>query len=457
MTEESTTIVEEVAADVPDSIDADDPRRRLFERRAEWGLEGHWKRYVLSDASGEDEDDDDWDLSVTLPGGKAPISRWLSTERAEQLLRTEPTTVAAIEGLNAFRFGTDELEVALRSLSPMAVLQLRCLPWAERISQAVDPADDLDAEEVPLDDSIGRNEPWRIEIRDTPSPLEVRIGTASDRFKVFSRPPTSNLVTLTVRGFDVRRHDPAKAELEVLLGNLAFELDLKYNIAFSAQTTSDASGSRRPGSRGRRDASPTYPTQEYSREPLSLYWYGRSASNMPLLQYLAFYQVLEFHFPQFFQRELVTRLKTELKDPRFQANDDAQITRLLSLIGAGTGRRAAESDQLAATIRACVTSETLLDFVNTESTVKLAVTGKRVLDGVAQLNLDDKSHDLRDQVAKRVYAIRCRIVHTKDDEEAYGSRMLLPFSGEAARLGSDIALVRFLAQKVLIASSQYRR
>ena len=61
--------------------------------------------------------------------------------------------------------------------------------------------------------------------------------------------------------------------------------------------------------------------------------------------------------------------------------------------------------------------------------------------------------DLRADVAERIYDIRCKIVHTKSDSRDGSVELLLPFSPEADQLSNDIALVQFIAQKVLIASS----
>jgi hypothetical protein len=54
-------------------------------------------------------------------------------------------------------------------------------------------------------------------------------------------------------------------------------------------------------------------------------------------------------------------------------------------------------------------------------------------------------------VASRIYDLRCRIVHTKDDAEI---ELLLPFSTDLAHIKYDIDLVEFLARKVLIASGK---
>lgn len=61
--------------------------------------------------------------------------------------------------------------------------------------------------------------------------------------------------------------------------------------------------------------------------------------------------------------------------------------------------------------------------------------------------------DLRNDVADRLYDIRCKIVHTKSDNRNGDTELLLPFSKEAEQLHYDIELIEYLAQRTLIASS----
>ncbi len=55
-------------------------------------------------------------------------------------------------------------------------------------------------------------------------------------------------------------------------------------------------------------------------------------------------------------------------------------------------------------------------------------------------------------MAKRIYAIRNRVVRTKVGFE--GREPLLPFDPTTRHLRHDIELVEFLARKVLVASSR---
>ncbi len=69
-----------------------------------------------------------------------------------------------------------------------------------------------------------------------------------------------------------------------------------------------------------------------------------------------------------------------------------------------------------------------------------------------RLQIREESADHREAVAKRIYAIRNKIVHTKGGGE--GNEPLFPFDAEVAYLGHDLDLMSFLARKTLISSSR---
>jgi hypothetical protein len=71
------------------------------------------------------------------------------------------------------------------------------------------------------------------------------------------------------------------------------------------------------------------------------------------------------------------------------------------------------------------------------------------------INLENKQTPLAHQVAERVYRIRNRIVHAKDDPKYQNTPALLPQSDEAEALWPDIDLVRLLACEVIL-SAQVR-
>jgi hypothetical protein len=175
---------------------------------------------------------------------------------------------------------------------------------------------------------------------------------------------------------------------------------------------------------------------------------------MPLLQYLAFYQAIEFYFPVYSRSEAQRKLKMILKDPTFRSDRDADIARLLSAIYVSrTGAFGDERSQLRATLMECCDFEELRSFLEAEQSRKEFFLSKSKAQPYHKIPLGGPSVDLRNDVADRVYEIRCKIVHTKTDARDSAFELLLPFSAEAEQLSHDIELVQYLAKRVLISSS----
>jgi hypothetical protein len=261
--------------------------------------------------------------------------------------------------------------------------------------------------------------------------------------------------TIRISGVNVTRHDEALDLLNRISGAVFFELDLQYGAAPMLVPSLEANRAR-AGTRLQQEmaqAAPRNPRNQYPEKPLSLYWYGRSSRGIPLLEYLAYYQVLEYFFPSFSHRDTLEKLRNELLDPRFRAEDDGHLVRILNL-ASGTGKGyGSEREQLRSTVGGCVTESHIRDFIESNEALADHFSGKQRIKDVALLDLKAGNSDLLTAVSNRVYEIRCRIVHAKEDGGKSSADPLLPFSKEAEALGPDIELVKFLAQKVLIAEA----
>ncbi len=264
-------------------------------------------------------------------------------------------------------------------------------------------------------------------------------------------------LTLRIEGAGASRHDDAVELLERVGNAVLFQMDLALGLALKLERErTDPYGPETPKRRSGGVASLPTVRFEYDREPMSLYWYAKSASGLPLMRFLANYQVMEFYFPVYSEAEAQRTLRNVLKDPAFDPARDADVAKLLSAIKVGAKGRTYgnESEQLEATIRASVTADDLRHFLISESDERYRFytsdEAKKIVGETIPVRRESDDH--RGSVAKRIYAIRNRIVHTKsgfDEREP-----LLPFDREAAHLRHDVELVEFLAQKVLVASSR---
>jgi hypothetical protein len=430
---------------IPDGVEDSDPRAVLCSKASDWGFEYEWQEMQLPDNRV------DRSMSLIFKSGRTNVKVFTPIRRAERILRLEPIRVIAVPKYDAFIFDGKTLEVAVSNVNNTFGPTFRRFwsagrfPWV-RFEE--------DNSSDPEDDDDFPSSSWAIEVSGGPNGSVAKIGSASKRYRAFGGMMARE--TLTIEGFQFGTTDESVSKLEMFRDDLAFDFDLKYGMPFALRRRPARSSYRRRGVRIANPSEPSWPRNSYPSDPVSLYWYARSASGLPLLEFLAYYQVLEYFFPHHFMRERMTRVREQLKDPRFRFDNDADLTRLIQTASSGSTIRGAEEDQLRATVHGSVAKDVVLQLISDDDRLLDALTGKKKLNAVPQLNLQDRTNDIRDQLARRIYAIRCRIVHSKIDGGARDAPPLLPFSAEAEDLGPDIEVLQFLAQKAIIAGSAPR-
>ena len=126
---------------------------------------------------------------------------------------------------------------------------------------------------------------------------------------------------------------------------------------------------------------------------------------------------------------------------------------LASIYISRSGAYGHERSQLRATLLERVDAEALRSFLESHTDRRDFFLAEGKPSPYQRLSLGNPSADLRTEVSDRIYEIRCRIVHTKSDAPGDIPALLLPFSQEADELVFDIELIRYVAQRVLIAAS----
>lgn len=374
-------------------------------------------------------------ISIEFRNGRETrVVSILAEEEAEALLRYPLSEIVFLGGYSAVcSYEGRWIEAAVRPHGPMGRALLARRIFGKSLSRDTEPAE-IEIQEV-----------------STQTGLAMRLTEAKG---ILSALDYSTPLYLRIEGVGITEHDKALNLLEDLSNSLFMQMDFRFDIPLTIAR--DRSLSRRlTRSRGRldQDNQLTYPRHSYERTPSALYWYARSATSMPLLQFLAFYQCIEFFFPQFSRLQTIAKIKNVLKDPAFDASKDSDINTILNATLEGRrGSLLDERKQLRATLEQCVDAAALRDFLN-ETEERKAYYGthfKKISD--KRISLSDDGLVL-EQTCERIYDIRCKVVHTKNLDGGEGEEMILPFSREADLLMDDVDLIKFLARKVLVASS----
>jgi len=260
-------------------------------------------------------------------------------------------------------------------------------------------------------------------------------------------------VSVRVEGLEITKNIEAAQQLARVTNSLFFELREKCDVELFIERRYEVKTSWfvRKSRAKMGGLKVGFPKFEYDKQPIELYWHAVSAYKMPLLQYLAYYQILEYYFKTYSMLEARGEIRNCLKDPGFDVDDDDDIERIVASVSGKLGPRVSERDLLCDTIRGCISKEELVSGI---SNAPLKDYFKDECKTVSQykVNPENKEIEIREQLAERIYDIRCRIVHAKEDDKR---GRIMPFTKEEVLLRRfDLPMIENLANKVLIANSK---
>lgn len=418
-------------------MDISDATAKVIKRAEEAGLETEVKKLRFRDS-------DDLVHYVLFPSGQDKRRIEISNgNRANLLLNIEFERISFLGNYEAIAdLKTGEIEAIISPRENFGMAFLR-----ERLgfgSVSVYDEDGQDEEEEHFALRAERSDGVSVEI----SECTDKITALKSRFR-----KTSDLTLKIALG---REHTPssALAALEMISNSLFFQLDTERGIALALQKVLRR---RRPfrirDTNAESPANILFPAFEYDKAPISLYWYARSARGMPLLQFLAYYQVVEYYFPNFAKLEAIRSARKILKQPNFRVDRESDITKLVAAIS-GSGRVGiSERDQIKITVKEVLSMDDVEQFFDENEEIKKVVGKKQPSITDKTINIDRKNHDHRPDIAELLYDIRCRIVHTKNGFESPQSEMILPFSSAEENLWANTELMQFVAQNALVRSS----
>jgi hypothetical protein len=230
-----------------------------------------------------------------------------------------------------------------------------------------------------------------------------------------------------------------------LTHTLVYELDARNGFVVAVES-GVSSRSNRAMARRRTRATEIvrYPRLQVDREVSSLFNFASQAGDNLPLAFLSYYRALEHFMPIAVRQRAYKEIRDQLSNPNF---DPDRETCLFGLVAAATKSvNAQEKIQFQMLIREYIPLDRLTDFLSQDWGDHFSPGGP--IRAVKSIDIMDASK-LSVNVADRIYGIRNRIVHAKDDPRYSEEPALLPRSKEADALGPDVLLVRFLATEAI--------
>jgi len=198
------------------------------------------------------------------------------------------------------------------------------------------------------------------------------------------------------------------------------------------------------------------PRRTYIPGLVQRYQMGLATDN-PMLQFISFYQILEYFFESIYEEELIKQIRDKITSPGFSYKKDTSLKELIktvkkTMLPRGETVTYSEKEALSLTLKKYINVETLKEELNKDdkTLIDYYKNNEVPFSKGDTIDWDNQNTDsILKNITNRIYKNRNSIVHGKES----GKSGYTPFKDDKS-LSKEIPLIKSIAEEVIIESSE---
>ena len=198
-----------------------------------------------------------------------------------------------------------------------------------------------------------------------------------------------------------------------------------------------------------------FPKREYKEDLAQHYLLAVSTDN-PVIEYLSYYHILEHFFESVFNEDIIKAVQLSITSPDFSYKRKNDIDKLIKLINKRSQIKKetiifSEEEALRLCIEKFIDLTKLIDELNVYDNTLIDFYKNNKVGFSNGIEVNIRNNDVKKvytMLAKRIYATRNSLVHSKDGEKS----KYTPFKDDRT-LVKEVPLMRFISEMVIIHDS----
>lgn len=261
-----------------------------------------------------------------------------------------------------------------------------------------------------------------------------------------------NFRMYTVKITSPRKH--SATELKRMFDAYIFNIAYNFNVPLAILDFTDDRRFRRISTRR---GGQLFPYKQYKQD-LTKYYQQALATNLPFMQYLAFYHVAEFFFQSISEDEAFQVISNFITRPSFSPYRHEDVRNFYNVIKKKMRDQRDdgvwnERNGLLLCLKRYVPDlsafKTSIDRIDNAAIDHYRTTPVSFTDDGKTINFDEEPEKVYSAIRDRIYATRNAIVHSK-----HGERLRYePFKHDK-QLAKEIPLIRAVAEEIIINSAE---
>lgn len=170
----------------------------------------------------------------------------------------------------------------------------------------------------------------------------------------------------------------------------------------------------------------------------------------PVIRFWAYYQILEYYFGRYTKNKIFNDIQNLLKNPNFDVHDANDLRKLRQkLEDASAQMMPDERKQIIALVGELYSSDEIKEFISESKLVDTEYF--KINADITKKQIDFSRSDIDEQVALRIYDIRCSIVHSKYENGSNAG--IVPGYRYDESVLKELPLIRAVVEKLILTES----
>ena len=192
------------------------------------------------------------------------------------------------------------------------------------------------------------------------------------------------------------------------------------------------------------------PYREYNNEVVQ-YYIDANSARVPKIKFLSFYNVLEYFFEKVYIDDKCLKIQELITSPKFNHNNLKHYKKILEILDIKKAKNlervnVTEKEALKLLIKKYIDLDEFKNFLENNQ-FYLNNNAHKIEN--SKFNKEDTNEILISKICNRIYGVRNALVHSKDGEDI----RYIPQKDDI-HINEEIELIRYLAQEIIISTSE---
>lgn len=289
------------------------------------------------------------------------------------------------------------------------------------------------------------------------APADSHIGLLAG-FMRGIRPPRRVSDILTITGLEQPTSEGIESDVRNIINSVLFDIECSYGLVFE-HAEIDSLKHKRAFSTERHDILPTEEVnllyKEYIPELIEYFHIAQKVDYLPF-KYICYFHIVEY-FMDKVAHEVVSRQLMELmSNPDFHIRSKEYISQAIIIFKKENEKYTTDKIKIGRVLREFTQKEPLLAHLDVfELSDHFQSDHQLHCSNVLNLSAIDTSNDnsFYDTLTKRIYSLRCSIVHSNPDFDASKAVPFVSSPQNIEFLRKEIALLQEISKRIIINSA----